>query len=109
MISDEPDEDADALDDETLLETYTGTDPPASRTGSDNAPDLRDWPPSHRLFDAGSAIDAETLAWFKANRTEWRAELGLVLRAWVARQAQSPPDAQQAADARSMEARGTPG
>lgn len=95
MISDEPDEDADALDDETLLETYTGVDPPAARPGSDNAPDMRDWPPSRRTSDAGSAIDAETLAWFKTNRPDWRTELGLVLRAWVTGQTQPPPDARQ--------------
>jgi len=90
MISDEPDEDADALDDDTLLEAYVGIDPPASRSGSDAAPDVRDWPPAHRTRDRGSCIDADTLAWFRANRTNWRADLNLVLRGWIDGQAQAP-------------------
>jgi hypothetical protein len=94
MISDEPDEDADALDDETLLDNCTGTDPRGPRTGLANGPDLRGWPPSCRRPDARPAIDAETLAWFKASRTDWRAELDLALRAWAVGQTQPRPGAQ---------------
>ena len=72
MISDEPDEDADALDDETLLETYTSGDPPGPRSGSVTTPDVRDWPPRHEASDTGSGIGAGTLAWFKENRIGWR-------------------------------------
>jgi hypothetical protein len=95
MISDEPNEDADALDDDTLLETYAGVDQPAQRSGADGTPDVRDWPPSCRGADAGSYIDAETLAWFRTNSTDWRSELNLVLRGWITGQTRPAPDAQR--------------
>jgi hypothetical protein len=92
MISDEPDEDA--LDDETLLESYAGLDPSATRSESSSTPDTRDWPPSSRTDTVMRGIDAGTLAWFEANRTDWRSELDLVLRAWIAGQTPPSPDAQ---------------
>jgi len=92
MISDEPDEDADALDDDSLLETYAGVG--SQRSGADGTPDVRDWPPSSRGADAGSYIDAETLAWFRTNWTDWRSELNLVLRGWIAGYTRPPSDAQ---------------
>jgi uncharacterized protein (DUF4415 family) len=91
MISDEPDEDADALDDDTLLEAYAGIDSPAPQSGSDAVPKVVDWPSSHRTRDAASCIEAETLAWFRANRTDWRSELNLVLRGWIAGLASPSP------------------
>ena len=92
MISDEPDEDADTLDDEDLLENYSGDDDPESETGAENTQDVLDWPQSHRASDAAPKIDAGTLAWFTANTPAWQEEMGLVLRAWVASHTRSEPD-----------------
>jgi hypothetical protein len=89
MISDEPDEDADTLDDETLLATYAGADP---GTGCRTAADVREWPASHRPSVAEADIDAATLAWFKANHADWQGELRIVLRTWVAQQSWPLPD-----------------
>src|SRR5271168_4081579 len=64
MISDEPDEDADTLDDEDLLGTYVGAGPPKRQSGSPNTADVQEWPQSPEAPGAGSDIDAATLAWF---------------------------------------------
>ena len=89
MITDDPDEDADNLDDETLLSTCLGRRHPGESTDQENlAEDIPDWPPN-RTRDVGLIVDTETLAWFKANHADWRREMGFVLRAWVAAQAAS--------------------
>jgi hypothetical protein len=84
MISEEPDEDADTLDDETALQTYFGdTSPKWEGGGASGAAQLPDWPP-HIVRDIGLNLDTETLAWFKAANADWRREMRSVLRAWVA-------------------------
>jgi hypothetical protein len=80
MIPDDPDEDADALDDGAMFENYFGD----SRAGQDTtsvATALPDWPEPVR--DIGLNLDNETLAWFKAANTDWRSAMQSVLRAWV--------------------------
>ncbi len=90
MISDEPDEDADTLDDESVLESCF--DPSAAKTEAGErtarnrgavVTDVRDWPRS-ALQEADFGLDPETLAWFKANHADWRMAIGSVLRGWVA-------------------------
>jgi hypothetical protein len=83
MISDDPDEDADTLDDETVLETYLGDGPLRPDTAASVATELPDWPPQ-AVRDVGLNLDLETLAWFKAANANWRREMRAVLRAWVA-------------------------
>jgi uncharacterized protein (DUF4415 family) len=84
MTSDEPDEDADTLDDETLLETYLGAS--AAKPGAgDPAADLPDWP-QRRERNLGLNLDTETLAWFKARHFDWQSKMASILRAWVAAQ-----------------------
>jgi hypothetical protein len=81
MISDEPDEDADSLDDEKLLEGFLiGPQDTAVRTAG---PGPRDWPPRHGGKDI-LAVDADILTWFKANHEDWQRQIGCVLRAWIA-------------------------
>jgi uncharacterized protein (DUF4415 family) len=82
MISDEPDEDADNLDDEATLDTMFDNDPPARDTSVQNPTATADWLRSP-VADTGLHLDAETLAWFKATHSEWQHEIRLVLRAWV--------------------------
>ena len=84
MISDEPDEDADNLDDETLLQTYLGAGD-AKPAATDDATDLRDWP-QRRGRDLGLNLDAETLAWFKAGHVDWGSTMASIIRAFVAAQ-----------------------
>jgi uncharacterized protein (DUF4415 family) len=79
MISDEPDEDADDLDDEAALD-YCMDHDQLKRNAA--AADLPDWPPPVAR-DIGLNLDAETLAWFKATHTNWRSEMRFVLRAWI--------------------------
>lgn len=83
MISDEPDEDADNLDDEKLLDALYDGDSPKQDTRADRAMVLPGWPPP-RSPDRGLTLDPATLAWFKANHADWRAEIGVVLRGWTA-------------------------
>jgi hypothetical protein len=83
MISDEPDEDADILDDETAFENYLGDGTPKPDTTASGTTGLPDWPP-RAVLDVGLSLDAETLAWFKAANGKWRNEMRFVLRAWVA-------------------------
>src|ERR1700722_20319894 len=94
MISDEPDEDADTLDDEGLLETYVGAGPPQQQSGAPHAADLQEWPQLSGTPGAGSDIDAATPPWFKANHVDWQEELRTVLRTWASVQAQPLPDTQ---------------
>jgi uncharacterized protein (DUF4415 family) len=80
MISDEPDEDADTLDDGVMFDNYLG-DAPLTRDGPASATTLPDWPQAVR--DIGLNLDTETLAWFKAANNNWRSAMRSVLRAWV--------------------------
>jgi uncharacterized protein (DUF4415 family) len=92
-ISDEPDEDADSLDDENLLETCVGVEAPKRQSASTAAASgMPDWPPSRRAPNVRAEIDVETLAWFKTTRPNWRDELGSILKAWVAAQKQTQAD-----------------
>lgn len=80
MNSDEPDEDADNLDDENLLTTYLDGSSP--KPESEAALVVSDWPPP-TMRDLGLNVDAETLQWFEANHANWRQGMRSVLRAWV--------------------------
>ena len=82
MISDQSDEDADTLDDDKLLATYLGIDPQIPAHGVPEASEPLDWPPTTE-HDVGLTIDSMTLAWFKANHTDWQHQMRFVLRAWV--------------------------
>jgi hypothetical protein len=98
MISDESDEDADTLDDDDLLESYLAPDSPdriaaERKSGRGSAAAVRDWPASPEP-DAALHLDAETLAWFKANHADWRRGAAGVLRAWVVARTRAPPDIQ---------------
>lgn len=79
MISDDPDEDADNLDDDTLLQSYLGSDTWAPE---EQAVTMPDWP-AGRSSDVALTVNAETVAWFKLNHADWRSAMELVLRAWV--------------------------
>ena len=81
MISDEPDEDADELDDEKALGAYLGAGPAA---GAEATADMPDWPPAcAQGQEPGLTLDTSTVAWFKANYVEWQREIGSVLRGWM--------------------------
>jgi len=86
MISDEPDEDADALDDEAALETVLDDHPPRQDPHAAAATTFADWPLT-TTREIGLDLDAETLTWFKATHSDWRRAIRFVLRAWVAAQA----------------------
>jgi hypothetical protein len=90
-ISDQPDEDAANLDDNALFEAYLDAGTPRSGgvPAADAGDGMPDWPPV-TLQNVGLTIDTATLAWFKSNHADWRAEAGFVLRAWVAAQAVVP-------------------
>jgi hypothetical protein len=81
MISDEPDEDADGLDDDTALEALVGDVGPRPDNASP-LPSLPEWP-TRGQRDVGLCVDAATLAWFKATHPDWRRQMGFVLRAWM--------------------------
>ncbi|PPQ38137.1 hypothetical protein [Rhodopila globiformis] len=81
MISDEPDEDADSLDDEQLLAGFLNG-PQGAAVRADGA-DRQDWPPCPGGQDI-LAVDADILTWFKANHDDWQRQIGCVLRAWIA-------------------------
>jgi uncharacterized protein (DUF4415 family) len=86
MISDEPDEDADLLDDEAALDAYLGQAGPQANGGSPASPSVPDWPP-RGVCDVALTLDTETLAWFKATNADWRGEIRSILRAWIAAKA----------------------
>jgi uncharacterized protein (DUF4415 family) len=95
MISDEPDEDADTLDDENLLDTVLSADA-GERDVARKAPDAAsgsDWPLSHRR-EAALGLDAKTLEWFRANHADWREAMDAVLRGWIVAHAREQPDVQ---------------
>jgi uncharacterized protein (DUF4415 family) len=81
MISDEPDEDADALDDDAAIEAFLG-DAPAKPDGTPAPTELKDWPP-RSAQDLGLSVDADTLAWFQATYADWRRQIRAVLRSWM--------------------------
>ena len=91
MISDEPDEDADSLDDDAALDTYLAEDAPKIDSQAPVTPVLPDWP-SRTRDETGLDIDPETLAWFKAMHVNWRHEIRSVLRGWVAANMASQQD-----------------
>lgn len=93
MISDEPDEDADNLDDDTLMQTALGpAGEPLDTTGrGSGAAHIEDWP-SPRMQGLELDIDVQTLAWFKANHANWRKAMGSVLRGWIAAKNQTKSD-----------------
>jgi hypothetical protein len=82
MISEEPDEDADTLDDDNVLETYLGSEASKSGSGLASVSSMPDWPPS-REAGLGLDLDAETFTWFKSNHADWRLEMVSVLRSWM--------------------------
>jgi uncharacterized protein (DUF4415 family) len=89
MISDEPDEDTDSLDDDAMVEALTGTIIPPSRASAGAAvPPPADWPP-RSIREANLSVDAEVVAWFKANHPDWEKRISAVLRAWIATRPQS--------------------
>ncbi len=81
MISDDPDEDADNLDDEDLLGCYLEAGSPA-KGANKVLPMQLDWPGLSAL-KSGFSLDHRTLAWFQANHADWRLAIELVLRAWI--------------------------
>jgi uncharacterized protein (DUF4415 family) len=83
MISDDPDEDADNLDDEGLIAACLGQGKAADPGDQAAGQDIPDWPPIHTR-NVGLIVDNATVDWFKANHADWRQEMGFVLRAWVA-------------------------
>ena len=94
MISDRSDEDADTLDDDKLLAAYLGIDPHKPEQHAVVVPEPADWPPTAEQ-DVGFTVDYMTLAWFKANHTDWQRQMRFVLRAWVIAQtvqASTPDD-----------------
>jgi hypothetical protein len=82
MISEEPDEDADTLNDDNVLETFLGSDASKPGSGLASVSSMPDWPPS-REGGLGLDLDAETLAWFKSNHADWRLEMVSVLKSWM--------------------------
>ncbi len=88
MLPDDPDEDADHLDDEALLEAYLRPEPAGARRVEEV--NLPDWPPARRR-DVAVEIDTATLDWFKANHPDWRREIRFVLKAWVTAQKAKAP------------------
>src|ERR1700681_2708701 len=81
MISDNPDEDADTLDDGAVFEKYLGDALLRPDSVAADATTLPDWPQAVR--DIGLNLDTETIAWFKAANTDWRSAMRSVLRAGV--------------------------
>ena len=90
MISDQPEEDADAFDDDAAFENLLG-DAPAKPDGACALLDSAEWP-NHLAHGIGLRVDAETLAWFKATHPDWQRQMRAVLRAWmIAHEASQQP------------------
>ncbi|WP_428485191.1 hypothetical protein [Rhodopila sp.] len=81
MITDEPDEDANSLDDAALGNAYLDAGSPGPDAAA-AAVDIPEWP-ANGTHDIGFALNPTTLAWFKNNHLDWRREIGVVLNAWV--------------------------
>jgi hypothetical protein len=84
MISDEPDEGADTVDDETLLETCVGADLPKREPNVAPGSDFSDFPQVYGMQNMNTEIDVDIVTWFKANYADWQRQMGAVLRGWVA-------------------------
>jgi hypothetical protein len=90
MISDEPDEDADTLDDEGVMDTCFDPDAgeaterttPKRPSDATDATRFEDWPPSP-LQDLELNLEVGTRAWFKAKHADWRSAMEAVLRSWI--------------------------
>ncbi len=82
-ISDEPDEDADTLDDDDLLGRLIRPDTLTPVVKANAATDMPDWPPAE-TDHFRVALGNKTIAWFKANHADWAGQIDAVLRAWVA-------------------------
>ena len=81
MSSHDPDEDAELLDDEALIEACLGLNEPNDKRRVSRVA-MPDWPaPSHG--EVCLTIDPDTKRWFAANHAQWRREMALVLKAWV--------------------------
>ncbi len=81
MISDEPDEDAEEFDDDTILESLVGHDG-IGRLDVPQRSLMPEWPAGgDRGIDL--QVDAETMAWFRSSHPDWQRQMGLVLRAWM--------------------------
>jgi hypothetical protein len=87
MISDEPAEDADNLNDDHLLTTYLAGSAPKPETAA--ALVHSDWPPP-AMQDLGLNVDPATLRWFETHHCDWRQEMCSVLRAWVDMRTRDP-------------------
>ena len=94
MISDDPFEDFDDLDDEAVLDIHFGENHPKQTPAAQELPMLADWPPP-AIAEAALRLDAATLAWFQANHANWRQEMRFVLRAWVAARSATQPNDQK--------------
>jgi hypothetical protein len=83
MISDEPDEDADGLEDEELFGVLNDGGGSKSEACVEPATRLHDWLTLSRASNDALFVDNMTLGWFKAHHVDWRAEIATLLRAWV--------------------------
>jgi hypothetical protein len=94
MISDDPGEDADGLEDEDLLESFLAPD----AAGRDPAIAFEDWPPpGPRDYAAG--VDPAIQEALKEEHPNWRSGIEEVLRGWAEARAQaSVPTAPTAAE-----------
>ena len=93
MISDEPDEDADTLDDEAALSTYLGDTKSPPHIIAHRSPPLENWP-SKAMQNIDLNMETGTLIWFQASHVDWQRAMRRVLRAWVdahASQRLTPP------------------
>ena len=99
MTSDEPDEDADNLEDDKLLEGLLGDPQPATPQSVIPyacAPGPENWPCRHGANEM-LTVDADILAWFRTNHENWLRQISSVLRAWIATRPGTASDQQQGA------------
>jgi hypothetical protein len=85
MISDEPDEDADTIDFDDVLDTRMGEALVGPNGSVDTARHMPDWPPL-TARERGLSLDIETHAWFQAHHADWRHEMRRILHAWMVEQ-----------------------
>ena len=83
MISDDPDEDADGLEDDNLLESCIAPD----AAGRDPAIAFDDWPPPGPQ-DYAAGFDPAIQEALKAEHPNWRSGIEQVLRGWAEARAQ---------------------
>lgn len=94
-ISDEPDEDADFLDDEGLMDSFIRPDyrtrsakshpRAAMNDAGSNDEVMNDWPPPR----AQGSAERGAVSWFRANHADWSAQMEAVLRGWILAQVMS--------------------